>query len=125
MKFDELNEKNILLFAIKNYENPNATTLEDFRTDMRRFKYIKRLFKKYIADNELKYHLILNHIIILYNVFGDAATPLMFYKIDRQYWSILKAFLVFLNRFPEYPNSTTTLNSIQEDLRCLTILNSI
>ena len=125
MKFDELNEKNILFFAIKYYENPNATTIEDFRSDMRRFKYIKRLFKKYMLENDLKYHLILNHIIVLYNVFGDAATPLMFYKIEKQYWPILKAFLVFLNRFHEYPNSTTTLKDIKEDLKCLTILNSI
>ena len=68
MRFDELNEENHLLFAIKYYENPQAVTIEDFEEDLKRFKYIKRLFKKYVMTDELKAHLILNHFIICFNV---------------------------------------------------------
>ena len=80
MRFDELNEDNYVLFAIKNYDNPQAATKEDFFEDMRRFKYIKRLLKKYHKGVEVKLNLLLNHIIIIYNVFGDAAPLLLFYK---------------------------------------------
>ena len=95
MKFDELNDENHLLFAIKHYENPHASTMEDFEEDMKRFKYIKRLLKKYMTQGDLKHHLILNHLIICFNVFGEGTVPLLFYKIEKEYWSILKTFLVF------------------------------
>ena len=101
MKFDELNEDNYLLFAIKNYDNPQAATKEDFYEDLRRFKYIKRLLKKYHKGNEVKLNLLLNHIIIVYNVFGDAAPLLLFYKMEREYWSDIKTIMIFLNRYPE------------------------
>tara|TARA_Y100000356_G_C11216502_1_gene266624 strand:- start:13 stop:384 length:372 start_codon:yes stop_codon:yes gene_type:complete len=123
MRFDELNEENHLLFAIKHYENPQAATIEDFEEDLKRFKYIKRLFKKYITHGELKHHLLLNHLIICFNVFGEATIPLLFYKIEREYWSLLKTFLVFLNRIPVYPKSG--LNEIPIDDECERILNKI
>tara|TARA_B100000941_G_C28269004_1_gene430489 strand:- start:316 stop:687 length:372 start_codon:yes stop_codon:yes gene_type:complete len=123
MKFDELNEENYLLFAIKYYENPHAATMEDFEEDLKRFKYIKRLLKKYVVSGELKHHLILNHLIICFNVFGDGTIPLLFYKIEKEYWSILKTFLLFLNRIPDYPK--TGLDSLDIDKECNTILNSI
>lgn len=100
MNFTELTEDNYVIFAIKNYENPQFSTYEDFEEDMKRFKYLKRLLKRYIKGGELRTHLILNHIIILYNVFGEAATPLLLFKLEHQYWSCLKAFLLFLNRWP-------------------------
>ena len=81
MIFNELNEDNFLLFAIKNYENPQAVTKEDFEKDLNHFKYIKRLLKRYKRDGELKTHLLLNHFIILYNIFGEATTPMLFFKI--------------------------------------------
>ena len=81
MIFNELNEDNFLLFAIKNYENPQAVTKEDFEKDLNHFKYIKRLLKRYKNTGKLKTHLLLNHFIILYNIFGDATTPMIFYKI--------------------------------------------
>ena len=84
MIFSELNEDNYLLFAIKNYENPQAVTKDDFDDDLNRFKYVKRLLRRYKKTGELKSHLILNHFIVLYNVFGDAATPLLFYKNDTE-----------------------------------------
>ena len=123
MKFDELNEENHLLFAIKYYENPHAATMEDFEEDLKRFKYIKRLLKKYVVSGELKHHLILNHLIICFNIFGEGTIPLLFYKIEKEYWCILKTFLLFLNRIPDYPKSG--LDSLDIDKECNAILNSI
>jgi len=105
MNFYELNPDNWEMFAIKHYYNPTAVTREDFEEDLNRIKYIKRLFKRYETTGELKTHLIINHIIVMYNVFGDAATPLLFYKIEKQYWSMLKAFMAFLNRLPDSINT--------------------
>ena len=100
MKFDELNEDTYILFAIKHYENPHCVTREDFDEDLKRFKYLKRLLKRYVRGGQLRIHLIINHLIILYNVFGEAATPLLFYKLEREYWCILKTILSYLNKYP-------------------------
>ncbi len=100
MKFDELNESNYILFAIKHYDNPQCHTREDFDEDMKRFKYLKRLLKRYVRGELFRTHLIINHLIILYNVFGEAATPLLFFKMEREYWSILKTVLIYLNKYP-------------------------
>ena len=100
MKFDELNESNYILFAIKHYENPHCVTREDFDEDMKRFKYLKRLLKRYVRGGQLRTHLIINHLIILYNVFGEAATPLLFFKMEREYWSLIKTLLLYLNKYP-------------------------
>ena len=118
MKFDELNQDNWILFAIKNYDNPNSVTYEDFEKDLNKIKYIKRLFRRYETHSELKTHLILNHIIVMYNVFGDAATPLLFYKIEATHWPALKAFMLALNRLPD---------SLKKDIdqECLQQLNQI
>ena len=100
MLIDELNESNYILFAIKHYENPSSMTREDFDEDMKRFKYLKRLLKRYVRGGSLRTHLIINHLIILYNVFGEAATPLLFFKMEREYWSLLKTILLYLNKYP-------------------------
>ena len=100
MKFDELNESTYILFAIKHYENSHCVTREDFDEDMKRFKYLKRLLKRYVRGGSLRTHLIINHLIILYNVFGEATTPLLFFKMEREYWSILKTILLYLNKYP-------------------------
>ena len=123
MRFDELNDDNYMMFAIKHYHNPQAVTQEDFYEDLKKFKYIKRLLKRYQKSGELKSHLLLNHFICLYNVFDDAATPLLFFKIDKELWSVLKTFLVFLGRIPEYPKST--VHDIPVDVECLGILNKV
>jgi hypothetical protein len=123
MRFDELNDDNYLLFAIKFYENPQALTMEDFETDLKRIRYVKRLLKRYKNTGELKTHLILNHLIILFNVFNDAAVPLLFYSLDRDLWPSIKSFLLFLNRFPEYPR--TQIHDIPEDNECLSQLQAI
>ena len=123
MRFDELNESNYLLFAIKFYNNPQSVTREDFEDDFKRIKYIKRLLKLYKKDGVLKTHLILNHLTVLFNVFDEAAVPLLFYNLERELWPFIKSFLLYLNRLPEYPY--TEINSIQEDLNCLSSLNSV
>jgi hypothetical protein len=123
MRFDELNESNYLLFAIKFYNNPQAVTKDDFDDDLKRFKYVKRLLKRYKNTGVLKTHLILNHIIVLFNVFGDAAIPLLFYNMDENLWPAIKSFLLYLKRVPEYP--ITHIHGIPEDGYCLQELNSI
>ena len=123
MIFTELTEENFLLFAIKNYENPQAVTKEDFDKDLNHFKYIKRLLKRYKNTGQLKTHLLLNHFIILYNIFGEAATPMLFFKIEKDLWSSMKTFVMFLGKLPEYPKSQ--IHDIQVDLTCLKELYSI
>ena len=123
MYFNELNEDNFLLFAIQNYENPQAVTKDDFDKDLNHFKYIKRLLKRYKNSGQLKTHLLLNHFIILYNIFGEATTPMLFFKIEKELWSAMKSFIVFLGRFPEYPHSD--IHDIQVDMLCLTELYKI
>ena len=123
MIFNELTEDNFLLFAIKNYENPQAVTKEDFDKDLNHFKYIKRLLKRYKNTGQLKTHLLLNHFIILYNIFGEATTPMLFFKIERELWSSMKTFVMFLGKLPEYPKSQ--IHDIKVDLTCLKELYSI
>jgi len=123
MRFDELNEENYIIFAIKHYENPQAITQDDFFEDMKRFKWIKRLLNKYKNTGELNVHLVVNHFMILYNVFGEATTPLLFYKINKELWDILKTFVLYLGRLPEYPK--TSIHDIPINIECLKILNSL
>tara|TARA_B100001063_G_scaffold244706_1_gene278229 strand:- start:2043 stop:2435 length:393 start_codon:yes stop_codon:yes gene_type:complete len=123
MIFNELNEENFLLFAIKNYDNPQAVTREDFEKDLNHFKYIKRLLKRYQNTGQLKVQLILNHFIILYNVFGEATTPMVFYKIEKELWPSIKSFIIFLNKLPEYPKCY--IHDIKVDLDCLKELYKI
>ena len=123
MIFTELTEDNFLLFAIKNYENPQAVTKEDFDKDLNHFKYIKRLLKRYKNTGQLKTHLLLNHFIILYNIFGEATTPMLFFKIEEDLWSSMKTFVMFLGKLPEYPKSK--IHDIKVDLFCLKELYTI
>ena len=123
MIFNELTEENFLLFAIKNYENPQAVTKEDFDKDLNHFKYIKRLLKRYKNTGQLKTHLLLNHFIILYNIFGEATTPMLFFKIEEDLWSSMKTFVMFLGKLPEYPKSK--IHDIKVDLFCLKELYTI
>ena len=123
MRFDELNESNYMLFAIKFYDNPQAVTKDDFEADLKRIRYIKRLLKRYKNTGELKIHLILNHLIILFNVFHEAAVPLLFYNLEEDLWPSIKSFLVFLNRIPEYPK--TRITELEPDQNCLDQLNTV
>ena len=123
MIFNELNDGNFLLFAIRNYENPQAVTKEDFDKDLNHFKYIKRLLKRYKNTGQLKTHLLINHFIVLYNIFGDATTPMLFYKIEKELWDVMKTFIIFLNKMPDYPKSH--IHDIPVDLECLAELHKV
>ena len=123
MRFDELNENNYMLFAIKFYDNPHALTKEEFEDDLKRIKYVKRLLKRYKNTGVLKTHLILNHLTVLFNVFGEASVPLLFYNLEEDLWPSIKSFLMFLNRIPEYPKGH--IHGIPEDQTCIDELQSI
>ena len=100
--FEKLTNDNIIMFAIKHYDNPQCEGEIEFQDDMKRFKYIKRLLRKYKESGELKERLILNHMIVIYNVFGaDAGSTLLLFKIEPEFWDVLKTFMVFLNMLPE------------------------
>jgi len=102
MLFDDLNEKNFLLYAMKEYNNPQCTEVEEFNDDLKKIKYIKRLLNQYVSEGVLKERLLLNHIIVFYNVFPPAAaTRILFFKIEEKFWSILKPFLFYLKLMPE------------------------
>ena len=119
--FHKLTPDNIIMFAMKHYDNPSCVDRKEFLDDMKRFKYLKRLFRKYDISKVLKTRLILNHIIVLANVFGvDASSTLLFFKIDRKHWPVLKTFLVYLNYMPE-----NDLKDIATDIKVLKELREI
>ena len=102
MIFDDLNEKNFLLYAMKEYNNPQCTEVEEFNDDLKKIKYIKRLLNQYVSEGVLKERLLLNHIIVFYNVFPPAAaTRILFFKIEEKFWPMLKPFLFYLKLMPE------------------------
>ena len=102
MKILELNDENFILFAANNYKNKQCLDTEEFYDDLNRFKYIKRLIGRYESNDDLKERLILNHLIILHNVFGiDAAKVMLLHKLDRRHWYIIKPFLIYLNYLKE------------------------
>lgn len=97
----KLNDDNFLLYAMHHYDNPQCHNITEFEEDLKRFFYIKKLFSRYRADGIVRERLVLNHIIVLYNLFGDATTNMLFHKINKEDWSTLVTFLVYLNRMPE------------------------
>ena len=100
--FEELNDDNWMMYASKYYKNVQCTSVEEFYDDLQRFKYLKRLFKRYLNNDDLQERLILNHIIVLNNVFGiEETNRMLFYKIDKDQWPVLKTFLVYLNFLSE------------------------
>jgi len=113
MLFGSLTADNFMMFAMKHYDNPQSVTYDDFLEDMMRFKYLKRLFGRYVKTGVLRNHLILNHLIVLFNVFGDAAIPLLVYKLEKQYWEILKTYVLYLNMYPE--SGCGTLDFVEID----------
>lgn len=102
MQFKKLTEENFPLFAVKNYDNPQCSSMGEFEEDLTRIVYLKRLFKKYQRTGELRERLILNHLITFYNVFGiPAGNRMLFYKMDKDLLSYLKTFLIYLQYLPE------------------------
>ena len=111
MIFDDLNDDNFLMYAMKEYNDIQCTDIEEFYDDLKKIKYIKRLFNIYKNNGQLKERLILNHLIVFYNVFPlQSGTRILFYKIEKDFWPMLKTFLIFLDRMPE------TIDSIRGEL---------
>lgn len=101
MSFDDLTNENITLYAIKAYDKPNCI-MSEFKEDMKRFNYVKRLLLRYRKFDELRERLVLNHLVVIYNVFGpEPATRILFYRIPKEDWSALKTYLLFLSYMPE------------------------
>ena len=123
---EKLNDNNFLMHAMKNYENPQCCSIEEFEEDLKRFLYLKKLLTRHKNDDELRERLILNHIIILYNLFGESTTNLLFYKIDKECWGSLVTFLVYLNRMPEeLPQYSIKLSDIKLDEKIISSLRKI
>jgi hypothetical protein len=116
MSFDDLNDDNVLMYAIKAYDKPSCI-MSEFNDDMKRFNYLKRLFQRYRKKNDLRMQLVLNHLVVLYNVFGpEVATRLLFYKVTRDDYSALKTFLLFLNYMPERVRGIKGKDIISSDI---------
>ena len=102
MIFDDITDDNFLMFAMKEYNDIQCTDIEEFYDDLKKIKYIKRLFNIYKNTGQLKERLILNHLIVFYNVFPvQSGTRILFYKIEKSFWPMLKTFLIFLERMPD------------------------
>ena len=118
MKFDDLTEENFLMFAMREYNNMQCTDVEEFYDDLKKVKYIKRLFNIYKNDGQLKERLILNHLITWYNVFPtQAGTRILFYKIEEHFWPMLKTFLIFLDRMPDKIESIRGKTILSTDIK--------
>ncbi len=126
MQHDYLDEANFILFAAKHYDNPQCHDTVEFFDDLKRFKYLKRLFGKYEETGELRERLILNHLIILYNVFGEHATKMLFFKLEG-YHSYLKPFIVMMGFMPEKVQLVETIydSSIPMDQHIVDVLRKI
>ena len=117
--FKEITKDTWLLYAQQNYDNPTFTKEQEFLDDLKRFKYLKRLFRRYTLTSEIKVRLIVNHIIVLQNVFGvEAAVTLLLYKVDKNYWSALKTILDYLGYlYPHELDNIKVDKNIDELLR--------
>jgi hypothetical protein len=116
MSFDDLTNDNILLYAAKAYDKPNCI-MSEFIEDMKRFNYIKRLFKRYRKLNEMRERLVLNHLVVLYNVFGaEALSRLLFFKMSKDDYSIIKTYLIFLSCMPEVVKGIKGTDILSSDI---------
>lgn len=123
---EQLNESNFLVFAMHHYDNPQCHNITEFEDDIKRFIYLKKLIYRYKNAGELKDRLIINHIIVLHNIFGESTTRMLFHKIEQSLWTELITFLVFLNRMPaEIPEYGIRLSDIKLDETIIAILRKI
>ena len=126
MVSEKLNEGNFLVYAMHHYDNPQCHSLQEFEEDIKKFLYLKKLLSRYKNYDELRERLILNHIIVLYNIFGESATRMLFYKIDKSCWDVLVTFLVYLDRMPaELSEYGIILSDIVLDERIISTLRKI
>lgn len=106
----KLNDDNFLLKAMHSYDNAQCHTVQEFEEDLKRFQYLRKLLKRYKKDGELRERLILNHIIVLFNLFGDSTVDMLFFKVEEEYWPTLVTFLLYLNRISEERASELSLD---------------
>lgn len=127
MKNIDLTPNTFLLYAAQHYNNPSCISIKEFDSDLKRFKYIKRLLKRYKKSGVLSERLILNHLILLHNVFSDALVPMLFLKFEEEFWSCIKTFLVYLNYLPENYQVNKEINEtdIQLDSNIINKLRKI
>lgn len=126
MVSEKLNEGNFLVYAMHHYDNPQCHSLAEFEEDLKKFLYLKKLLSRYKNNSELRERLILNHIIVLYNIFGEAATRMLFYKIEESCWNVLVTFLVYLDRMPEeVPEYNIKLSEVILDEHVIAVLRKI
>jgi hypothetical protein len=122
----KLTEDTFLVFAMHHYDKTNCLSIAEFEDDIKKFLYLRKLILRYKRDGELKERLILNHIIVLFNVFGNAALPMLFFKIDQECWEPLIAFLLYLHRMPnEVPEYNINLSEIVIDERIIDALRNL
>lgn len=126
MSFEDLTNENLMMYAAKAYDKPNCI-LSEFKEDMKRFNYLKRLFKRYRKLGELREQLVLNHLVVLNNVFGpDAATRLLFFKMAKDDYSALKTYLLFLSCMPDRVRSIKGQDIISSEIPVdMTIANAL
>lgn len=126
MMQEKLNDANFLIYAMHNYDNPQCHSVAEFEDDLKKFIYLKKLIYRYKNTGELRERLILNHIIVLYNIFGEATTKMLFYKIEEDLWPQLITFLVYLNRMPEnIPEFGIRLTDVKLDETIIAVLRKI
>lgn len=126
MVSEKLNEGNFIVYAMHHYDNPQCHSLQEFEEDIKKFLYLKKLISRYKNNDELRERLILNHIIVLYNIFGESATRMLFHKIDESCWDVLVTFLVYLDRMPsELPEYGIILSDIVLDETIISTLRKI
>ena len=119
--YESITAENVMMYAIRHYNNPQCEGEKEFQDDLKRFKYIKRLLRKYYETGILKERLLLNHFIVLNNGFGaDACATLLLFKIQKEYWSALKSFLLYLNILRE-----DELKDVQEDDKVKEVLEKL
>lgn len=129
MTFESLDNENFLIYAIKSYDKPHCV-MSEFKEDVKRFNYLKRLFRRYRKFGEIKERLILNHLVVLYNVFGiEPATRLLFLRMEREDYPTLKTYLLFLSYMPErvygIRNKEILSSDISVDMKIAEVLRNI
>lgn len=123
---EKLTDDKFILYCMKHYDNPQCQTIAEFEEDLNKIVYLQRLLTRYKENDELKERLILNHLIVLSNLFNDATTNILFFKIDKQYWSTIITFLVYLNRMPdELPQYNIVTSDYELDTYIISILRKI
>jgi hypothetical protein len=121
-----INDSTFLIIAMHHYDNSQCTSIAEFEEDLKRFGYLKKLFSRYQENGELKERLIINHIIVLNNLFGPVCIEMLFFKTDKQYWNILATFLVYLKLMPQdVPEFGISLDELELDEQILDTLRKI